>query len=300
VYGTALQAAASEGEMEIVRLLLDKGADINAQGGEYGTALHAAVLQGEMEIVRLLLDKGADVNAQRGPYGAALQAAAWRGITKIVRLLLDKGADVSAQGGEYRTALHAATLYRDTEVVRLLLDEGAQTNIPDFSEARPLQLAVQKRDLRTARLLLPRSTDSMRFVEASAWRSLLPGSEQHLEIANGQSTTITKRQENDIRGRGYPLLRDVTELAARANDFMGVDIRSRRLLYVFLVLLLMFQRSHPVGLVCLAMGFSFRLPQPVSIVVGGVRFNRKCRFDTLSGQPDTMLYGSSSPTQHRV
>ncbi|KAK4117923.1 hypothetical protein N657DRAFT_584570, partial [Parathielavia appendiculata] len=67
------------------RLLLDNGADVNAQGGQYGTALQAAASKGEMEIVRLLLDNGADVNAQGGEYGTALQAAA----SKERRILCD-------------------------------------------------------------------------------------------------------------------------------------------------------------------------------------------------------------------
>jgi ankyrin repeat protein len=45
-------------------MLLEKGADMNAQGGEYENALQAAILQGHEAIVRMLLEKGADVNAQ--------------------------------------------------------------------------------------------------------------------------------------------------------------------------------------------------------------------------------------------
>ncbi|PWO15022.1 hypothetical protein PtrARCrB10_12117, partial [Pyrenophora tritici-repentis] len=48
----------------IVKLLLNKGADVNAQGGEYGNALQAASAGGHEAIVKLLLDKGAGVNAQ--------------------------------------------------------------------------------------------------------------------------------------------------------------------------------------------------------------------------------------------
>jgi hypothetical protein len=48
----------------MVMLLLDKGADVNAQGGEYGNALKAASAGGYREVVTLLRDKGADVNAQ--------------------------------------------------------------------------------------------------------------------------------------------------------------------------------------------------------------------------------------------
>jgi ankyrin repeat protein len=51
---------------------LDKGADINAQGGLYGNALQAALARGYQEIARQLLDRGADVNAQGGKYGNLL------------------------------------------------------------------------------------------------------------------------------------------------------------------------------------------------------------------------------------
>ena len=46
----------------IVQLLLDKGAEVNVQGGEYSNALQAALIGGYKKIVQLLLDKGAEVN----------------------------------------------------------------------------------------------------------------------------------------------------------------------------------------------------------------------------------------------
>jgi ankyrin repeat protein len=59
---------------------LDKGADVNAQGGYFGNALQAASAEGYQEIVQLLLDKG----AQDGEYGNALQAASVGGYQEIV------------------------------------------------------------------------------------------------------------------------------------------------------------------------------------------------------------------------
>ncbi|KAH6853156.1 hypothetical protein B0I37DRAFT_301466, partial [Chaetomium sp. MPI-CAGE-AT-0009] len=64
--GLLTQAASLEGHGEIVQLLLDKGADANAQGGLYGNALQAASCTGHGEIVQLLLHKGADIKAQGG------------------------------------------------------------------------------------------------------------------------------------------------------------------------------------------------------------------------------------------
>ena len=117
------------GHEAVVRLLLEKGADVNAQGGYYGNALQAASVERPSRrwfdccwrrartstrraettatpcrrrqrtaieaVVRLLLEKGADVNAQGGYYGNALQAASARGHEAVVRLLLDKGARFS-------------------------------------------------------------------------------------------------------------------------------------------------------------------------------------------------------------
>ena len=66
-------------------MLLDRGADVNAQGGEYGNALQAALERGHDRVVQMLLDRGADVNAQGGEYGNALQAASSEGHDQVVQ-----------------------------------------------------------------------------------------------------------------------------------------------------------------------------------------------------------------------
>ncbi|KZP13166.1 hypothetical protein FIBSPDRAFT_753838 [Athelia psychrophila] len=62
------------------------------QGGKYGNALQAALVGGHDEIVRLLLERGADVNAQGGWHRNVLRAALRSGCDVIVRLLLENGA----------------------------------------------------------------------------------------------------------------------------------------------------------------------------------------------------------------
>ena len=68
---------------------MEKGADINAQGGQYGNALQEAASGVHQQIVQLLLEKGADINAQGGLHGNALQAASTEGHQQIVQLLLE-------------------------------------------------------------------------------------------------------------------------------------------------------------------------------------------------------------------
>ncbi|KAA1474957.1 hypothetical protein DENSPDRAFT_748797, partial [Dentipellis sp. KUC8613] len=71
--------ASQIGDSQMLRLLLEKGAEINAQAGRYGTALIAASFCGYRELVLVLLEKGAEINAQAGEFGTALIAASSHG-----------------------------------------------------------------------------------------------------------------------------------------------------------------------------------------------------------------------------
>ena len=106
------------------------------QGGYFGNALQAASYGGHQETVKLLIDKGADVNAHRGHYGntyrghygSALQAASasYYPSDEIVKLLIDKGADVNAPGGVHGNALQAASDCGNHSIVNLLVNHGAE------------------------------------------------------------------------------------------------------------------------------------------------------------------------------
>ncbi|KAF7176013.1 hypothetical protein CNMCM7691_001188 [Aspergillus felis] len=126
--GTPLYYASLAGLQRTVELLIEKGADVNAQGGDYGYALQAASYQGHKEVVQLLLEKGADVNAQGGLFGNALQAASLQGHKDVMQQLLEKGAEVNAQGGHYHNALQAASEQGYKDIVQLLLEKGADVS----------------------------------------------------------------------------------------------------------------------------------------------------------------------------
>ncbi|KIK56042.1 hypothetical protein GYMLUDRAFT_829797 [Collybiopsis luxurians FD-317 M1] len=78
----------------VVKVLIENGANVNAQGGEYGNALQGAAQSGNEGVVKLLLENGADVSVQGGQYGNALQGAAQSGNEAVVKLLLENGADM--------------------------------------------------------------------------------------------------------------------------------------------------------------------------------------------------------------
>lgn len=160
--GTALQAAISRGHKDIVALLLEKGADVNKQSESYGTALQAAISFNKREFVKMLLDHGADVNTQGGRYNTALQAAACSIDRKeIVEMLLNRGANVNAQGGHYNTALQAAcTKYRNKEeVVKMLLNHGAEVNAQGGEYGNALQAACTFGSKEVVEMLLNHGAD---------------------------------------------------------------------------------------------------------------------------------------------
>ncbi|KAF8497808.1 ankyrin repeat protein [Russula emetica] len=76
----------------VLRLLLERGADINAQNRGGRTPLHFASITGKLEAVRLLLKHGADVEAKDNDRMTALQEAAEEGHDEVVKLLRERGA----------------------------------------------------------------------------------------------------------------------------------------------------------------------------------------------------------------
>jgi hypothetical protein len=128
-----------------VRLLLDKGADVNAQGGVFGNALQAASSRGHEVVVRLLLDKGADVNAQGRHFGNALHAAAYAGNNEVLKRLIEKASIRQLQDLYGRTLLWWAAAGGQTTTVQVLISRyNYDSRIADKFGRTPLWIASKK------------------------------------------------------------------------------------------------------------------------------------------------------------
>jgi ankyrin repeat protein len=124
---TSLVAAIWYSDLEVTELLLDYGADINAESSG-GNALSAAMLEPEnFDIVRLLLKRGADVNAEGG-YGSMLQTAIYREQVEMVKTLLsDERIDVNAEAGENGNALDVAYDQENSMIIEILRKHEAKS-----------------------------------------------------------------------------------------------------------------------------------------------------------------------------
>ncbi|KAK5953356.1 hypothetical protein OHC33_005300 [Knufia fluminis] len=129
-------AAAAIGRKECLELLLEASADVDQRTGMYGVALQAAVENGHIDIMALVIARGADVNAQNRvdvadrTWNNAIHAACFEGDLEAVELLLDHNADVNLRDFSGLTPLyHACGLhFRNLEIPTLLLTRGAEIN----------------------------------------------------------------------------------------------------------------------------------------------------------------------------
>ena len=130
---TLLNLACMSQNMEIVQLLIEKGADVNQhdQCDEKNTPLTIACEHANIEIVKLLINNKADINAAAQDGYTPLLMACWYGHTPIAQLLIDHGADINHAAQDGYNALMLACLYGYSAIVRLLVNKGAQINYAD-------------------------------------------------------------------------------------------------------------------------------------------------------------------------
>jgi len=158
--GSAINAAARNGHVNMVKFLLEKGADINLQNNRQGSALNAAARKGHLDVVKFLLEKGADINLQNNGQGSALNAAARNGHVNMVKFLLEKGADINLQNSGQGSALNAAARKGHLDVVKFLLEKGADINLQNNRQGTALNAATRNGHLDTVKFLLEKGADT--------------------------------------------------------------------------------------------------------------------------------------------
>ena len=124
---TPLLWAAIQGHEAVVKLLLEKGAELESKDNINGrTPLSWAAIQGHEAVVKLLLEKGAQLESKDDFGQTPLSWAAENGHEAVVKLLLEKGAQLESKDDVGRTPLSSAAENGHKAVVKLLIEKGAQ------------------------------------------------------------------------------------------------------------------------------------------------------------------------------
>jgi len=111
-------------QKKVAEVLIENGADINAQDAAVGnTALMGVAFKGNEEMVQLLIDKGADVNIQNSKKATALIFAVTFGHVGAAKILLDSGANASLTDDQGNTALHHAQK-QGNDALQILLSKN--------------------------------------------------------------------------------------------------------------------------------------------------------------------------------
>ena len=139
---TPLHIAIKSGQFELVRYLLEKGADVKARNDDGSNN------RSNNSIVRFLIEHGADVNKRNIHNETPLYKACLSGDIDIARRLIDAGADPNAADKNGWTPLHwacrrAAVIFQDDDLVRLLIENGADAGARDDNGETPLDLVIR-------------------------------------------------------------------------------------------------------------------------------------------------------------
>ncbi|TGO52552.1 hypothetical protein BCON_0139g00180 [Botryotinia convoluta] len=148
-----LMIASSEGQLNMVKLLLEYGAEIDCRDPVGQTPLIRAILNGYPDVVKLLLEKGAWAN-YKNSHRTPLMIASSKGQLNMVELLLEYDAEIDCRDSNNQTPLIMAAFQGNLEIVKLLLEKGAEIDYGGIENNTPLMIAVDCKHEKIAKLLL--------------------------------------------------------------------------------------------------------------------------------------------------
>ncbi len=152
--------AANSGDLAQVKAVLKANPDqVQTKDSHNNTPLHIAAIGGHLEVVRYLLDAGADINAGDNENSSAIVNACLRGHLDIVKLMVERGASVTMADENLMTPLHFAALGGNVEIIGLLLDRGADINAANSFGTTPLMNAAGRQPVEAVELLVQRGAD---------------------------------------------------------------------------------------------------------------------------------------------
>ena len=111
------------------------------------TALHQAAYNGQLPMVKILVNAGADVNAKTNTNTTPLHLAAIKNHEKVIKYLIKSYANVDAQDNYQRTALHYAAIYGHLDASENLIEGSANYSISDYQQETPISISLKDYDI---------------------------------------------------------------------------------------------------------------------------------------------------------
>lgn len=150
--GSGLMIGAWEGNLDMMRLFISRGADINQMNANGETALLLAAWRGKQEAVKWLLERGARINAGENQW-SALHYAVFTGNRELATYLVDQGADINARSTNGSTPLMMAVYEGHEELARALIEKGADRTVKNDWGDGALEWAMRFNRLKMARMV---------------------------------------------------------------------------------------------------------------------------------------------------
>lgn len=157
---TALWCAAGSGHFDIVRALVEAGANVNSNTTTKSTPLRAACFEGRLDIVKYLVSKNADIHIANKFNNTCLMVAADKGHTQVVRFLLDHKADPDTLACCGASALHYSAESGNLPIVKELVEYGgANIGIVNKHRMTPIMSSAERCQEDVFMYLLSKTTD---------------------------------------------------------------------------------------------------------------------------------------------
>ena len=155
-FANVLAAAAKGGNLEVVKLFLDLKLPINVGSHSPLCPLGCAAEEGHLDVLKILIDSGGDINYN---HGEALQRAAYHRHVEIVRELLSRKANVNLENQFGQTALYHAASGGSALIVKMLIDHGALINHHGGRDGNSLHAGIEAGHLHIVQILLDHGAD---------------------------------------------------------------------------------------------------------------------------------------------
>ncbi|KAL1846327.1 hypothetical protein Daus18300_014290 [Diaporthe australafricana] len=249
---TPLLWAATNGHYDLVRTLLETGADVFAANNRGRTALHLAVDSTDTthtgEIMKLLLHYQANVHAVSDGGWTPLHNAAQKGLTSVVERLLEAGASINARLSNGMTALHWAAFNGFEDVVNVLMSEQeADLNIKDGFGRAPWLCAAEQGHYQLIELLSPvRNSHRLSSTVQDACKAFTATVVEFKEF--GEKQRKFKHSVYDVlygwnQKNGRPKVPTWTSSAGAQNDFKWIHLPTNNIAWVETLLIKWFIES---------------------------------------------------------